>query len=177
MNGEPCLYVEVERPRIGGSVAVLISECDVPFFMSQRWYANTNQSGSHWLSGGKRGHVYFHRAILNAPEGIEVDHINGDGWDNRRENLRLCNSSQNKMNQGKHYLPKKIAHPKGGYKSSVYKGVWWDKKGWNAKIYAHGRKEWLGRFKTDVEAALAYNEAARRLHGEFARLNDTRVKS
>ena len=102
--------------------------------------------------------LYLHKAIMNSPLGMKVDHINHDILDNRRSNLRICTQSQNQWNQ----------KPRG-----KYKGISWSKRDkiWKVAIGAHGKRYYLGNFKTDIEAAMAYNEVAKRLHGEFAYLN------
>jgi hypothetical protein len=95
---------------------------------------------------------------------MEVDHWNHDGLDNRRENLRVCTKAQNNHNCRKHRWHN------GEYTSSKYKGVCWNKteKKWMAYIH----RKTLGYFRTEEEAALAYNAAATRDFGEFAVLND-----
>jgi hypothetical protein len=91
-----------------------------------------------------------------------IDHKNGLGHDNRIANLRACTTSDNAKN-------KKM----GSDNTSGYKGVGWDKstKGWRATIMVKGKSLWLGSFKTKVEAALAYNDAAIEHFGEFAYIN------
>ena len=91
---------------------------------------------------------------------FQVDHANGDRGDNRLANLRLCTISENRWNSR---IRKR--------NTSGRKGVTWDKSRglWMAQIMAHRKKENLGRFKTVDEAHAAYCEAAKRLHGEFAR--------
>ena len=107
----------------------------------------------------KYDRVYLHRYVSNAPKGLQVDHINGNRLDNRSANLRICTSGQNNRNIG----PKK----------GKYKGVHWTKnrKRWVAQITKNYKTESLGCFDTAEAAALAYNEAAKRLHGEYAYLN------
>jgi hypothetical protein len=92
---------------------------------------------------------------------MEIDHINGDGLDNRRENLRICNHQQNSGNQG----------PRGG--SSRFKGVCWHKNHriWAAFIGIDFKQKHLGHFHTEEEAARAYDVAALEHFGEFAKLN------
>jgi hypothetical protein len=104
----------------------------------------------------------MHRQILGAPPGQQVDHINGDTLDNRRVNLRLATHGQNQHNRGKYRNNK-----------SGYKGVSWDKAAgkWRAQIKFNNKKYNLGRYHDPIEAALAYDAAAIRLHGAFARLN------
>jgi hypothetical protein len=100
---------------------------------------------------------------MDAPADRLVDHRNNDGLDNRRDNLRLATRSQNMYNK----LKTKSKT------SSRFIGVSFDKsrRKWEARIYYQGRKIWLGRFDSEIDAALAYDEAARKYHGEFARLN------
>ena len=111
-----------------------------------------------------RGQTTFgmHRIITNAPVGIEVDHINGDKLDNRKQNLRLCLKRSNQANTG----PRR--HNKSGYK-----GVCLDKESgkFKAQININGRRKSLGRYNTPEEAALIYNEAAIAEYGEFAWVN------
>lgn len=92
-------------------------------------------------------------------EELQVDHINGDGLDNRRSNLRVCTRSQNAANR---VMPRK-KHP--------YRGVLRDRKRFRAYINANGQRTNLGSFDSPADAALCYDAAARRLHGEFAVLN------
>jgi len=106
-----------------------------------------------------RKRIRMHRVILNPPPNMEIDHINGNGLDNRRCNLRICTHSQNLANQRK---------CRG---TSQYKGVCWDKGRWRAQVSSAGQNIHLGYFKIEMDAAIAYNQAAQRLHGEYARLN------
>lgn len=96
--------------------------------------------------------VMMHRFVLDAPHGIEVDHINGDKLDNRRANLRLCTDSQNRMNVERFKSNK-----------SGFKGVHRAKNKWRAEIN--------GYFDAAEDAARAYDRAALELFGEFARTN------
>ncbi len=118
------------------------------------WYAKTLNRNGTILS--------MHRLILNAPKGLFVDHINHNGLDNRKKNLRLCTHLENLRN----------ARPrKGG--SSKYKGVCWEKakKRFRAKIQHNRKGIHLGYFKNEIEAAKAYDRKAVELFGEFAYLN------
>jgi len=106
--------------------------------------------------------VRMHRYIMKAPEELLVDHKNGDGLDNRRSNLRLATFSQNMQNRRKH---KKT--------SSKFLGVCFDKRNgkWRAKIKYNGKTIHLGRFDNEEDAARAYDAAAKKYYGEFARVN------
>ena len=92
-----------------------------------------------------------------------IDHINGDGLDNRRINIRPASNSQNQMNRGKHAPA-----------SSIFKGVCWSKKEkkWMARIKIGTKRKHLGYFNDQRMAAIAYNKAAEENFIGFARLND-----
>lgn len=121
----------------------------------------TRRRRNHEVSGRKRQYTTMHRQILAAKSGESVDHVNHDGLDNRRANLRICTISQNGANQRK---------TRG---SSQFKGVCWDisKGNWMARLKTQGKDHYLGRFSDEVEAARAYDRAALETWGEFAHLN------
>jgi len=109
---------------------------------------------------------YLHRFIMQAPEGCEVDHVNGDTLDNRKSNLRICSPSQNRIN---HRLPKVIG-------TSKYRGVSWNKKNkkWVAFVSHPNRpraRKNVGSFNSEIEAALAYDRSTFSMYGEYSKLN------
>ncbi len=111
----------------------------------------------------KKG-VYLHRLIMNFPNrDIEIDHINGNGLDNRKCNLRLCNRAQNSYNSKKRY----------GNSSSKYKGVTLNSVSnkYISRIIYNKKYIYIGLFKNETDAAIAYNKRAKELFGEYARLN------
>lgn len=111
---------------------------------------------------GRQPLTRIHVQIMGKIEGLEIDHISGDKLDNRRENLRHVTAAQNQYNRKPN---------RGG--SSRYKGVNWYKAGkkWHSSIKAGGKTRHLGYYYIERDAAMAYNEAAARLFGEYARLN------
>lgn len=127
------------------------------------WYAVRNKPPKDGL-----GIIYMHREILNPDGKTLVDHIDRNGLNNQRNNLRIATRSENNANR--------VARQNG---SSKYLGVFLFEskhknktyKYWRASIQKDGKKEDLGCFNTEIDAALAYNNAAKMLHGDFANLN------
>jgi len=151
-----------EIPLTKGMVTI-IDDDDYELVSQYKWCVRTSEKGRYY-AGRNTGsnNVYLHRWLLNAQFGIEVDHINGNTLDNRRSNLRLCTRVGNGRNGRKHRL----------YRStSKYKGVYWSVNKWQAQIRVGRERFNLGRFTNEEEAARAYNEAASKYYGEFARLN------
>lgn len=105
----------------------------------------------------------MHRYLLDLTDRKKLtDHINGNGLDNRRNNLRVCNSSENPKN-------KRVSKAR---KTSEFKGVSIGKGGrWVVQIAVDGKKKHIGCFGTEVEAAKAYDEAAKFYHKDFANIN------
>ncbi len=112
---------------------------------------------------GKEKEVDMARQIMNCPDGLEVDHINGDLLDNRKCNLRICTHQENMRNRR---LQKN--------NTTGYRGVSYASRDgiYTAQIYLNRKCIRLGRFKTPDAAAIAYNDAAKIHYGEFAKLND-----
>jgi len=133
------------------------------YYLSQfQWYA-LHGKRTFYACRRKNGKtIKMHRLITNAPSHLVVDHIDHNGLNNRRSNLRLCTAAQNTRN----------AAPSTGA-TSKYKGVHWyrDAKKWVAEIYLNRKKYHLGYFTDEIEAAKAYDKKAKVLHGQFACLN------
>ena len=156
-----------EIPLTQGKVA-LVDDGDFEWLSKFKWHAlkrgNVFYAGrSSPRDNGKKRMIIMHREILGLKPGDPgVDHRDGNGLNNRRENLRRATKSQNAMNQQK---------TRG---TSRFKGVRWHKdcKKWTAEIKFDGKKKHLGLFNTEEEAAKAYNRKAEELFGEYANLNE-----
>jgi hypothetical protein len=126
-----------------------------------RWYVYLRKRDN-----GKHGkHVSVARLIMNAPKGMQVDHISHDTLDNRRCNLRVCTQSENARNSSKHRNSK-----------AKYKGVFYHSHGnyhrrWRAYTRVLGKRIWLGYYLTQEEAAAAYNAYVTKEFGAFANPN------
>lgn len=108
--------------------------------------------------------ILMHRLIMDPRQGFEIDHINGDGLDNRRSNLRVCTRKQNQQNM----------RTRRSNRVSRFKGVAYYRHGksrWGARIGIDGKDIHLGMFSTEEGAARAYDKAARQHFGEFAQPN------
>jgi hypothetical protein len=134
------------------------------------WIHNGNSERPYavrfvYISKKKRKIISMHREIMGFPEGRLVDHEDGDSLDNRIDNLRAATKEENAHNKGKTRTKT----------SSKYIGVYFykNKKRWIVRIMYKYRKIYVGTFKDELEAAKAHDAAARKYHGEFAKLNFT----
>lgn len=141
-------------------------------YRSSNFYVFAHHRHGKKGSCGRRKRVtyYLHRLIMGLEKDskLVVDHINGDGLDNRKQNLRVCTIAENARNSRR--------KQKG---TSKYRGVYYDKwtkadKPFKASISINNKTTHIGRFKTAKAAALAYNKAALKHHGEFAYQNEVK---
>jgi hypothetical protein len=141
----------------------LVDDDDYAWLSQWRWnLSSANPRLAYACRSFKRGGqwqtVRMHRLILDAPDGVFVDHANGDKLDNRRSNIRLCTMADNMRN-----VPRT--------KPGSYRGVHKHSRRWRAMISIGENRVRLGSFATELEAAIAYDRMAREHHGEFAVLN------
>lgn len=133
-----------------------VDDADYEYINSFRWRFN-----GRYVSRQENGKtIYMHRQLIET-DMPHIDHINGDGLDNRRDNLRPCTKSQNNQNR----------RPNSGKK---YKGVYFRKDigRWYAEIKLGSKRKRIGAFDTAEEGAIAYNEVAKEWFGNFAYLNE-----
>jgi hypothetical protein len=160
-------HIELRR-RNKPSLWAVVDEADYERVMTHKWHAacslRVTYAAASVRINGRRTTISLHRFILDVLDdaSVEVDHIDTDGLNNRRSNLRLASRAENSRNR----------RSRRGT-SSRYKGVSWNKnaKAWVANIARDGRMMYLGYFSSEIEAARAYDYEAVVLHGDFARLN------
>jgi len=157
------------RIYLGEGFWTILDSADYYRLRKYRWYLTGNGSKFYAARNIVIGPyqtkiIRMHREIMNNPKGFLVDHRNCNSLDNRLANLRTATSSQNACNRQK----------KKSKSVSIFRGVGFDKRinKWTAVIYHHDKRIYLGSFPTELDAANAYNIAAIKYHGEFARLND-----
>lgn len=143
----------------GGSI--LLDQEDLGKFESRSWRINKGYVISRDQPPAR---IFLHRLLLKAKEGQFVDHKNGNGFDNRKVNLRLCSRQENARNSKKRLL---------GKAKSIYKGVSWHKgaRKWVAFITVDYKFIYLGLFLSEKEAAQRYNDVALMLDDKFFKLN------
>lgn len=143
----------------------LVDDADYPILSQHRWFYSKGYAvRMNSRKEGKRRLIQMHRVIMNAPAGMEVDHIDGNRSNNTRANLRLCTTQQNRQN----------CHSTKSEKStSLYKGVYlYQRTGrFMARIKHNQKTHYLGYFDTQEEAGRAYDAKARELFGDYAFLN------
>lgn len=143
----------------------LVDDEDFDLVNSMPWYASIYKNGVYaarnrpMVNGIRNGQMFMHTFLTGW---ALVDHIDRNGLNNQRSNLREATQTQNHTNSRKR-----------SDKSSTYKGVYWNfrNRKWIADIRVNGKTTYLGSFVNPIDAALAYDEAARRIHKEFARVN------
>jgi hypothetical protein len=153
-------------PLTGGFFAT-VDAIDAARVLSKKWrahrkvntvYARANTS----RKDGKRRVILLHRFILDATNGVFVDHIDGDGLNNRRDNLRLVTHAQNSTNRRR-----------GINNTSGFKGVYLHKLSgrWRGRIFVSGKAICLGYHDTPEAAHEAYKAASIKLHGAYGRFD------
>lgn len=149
-----------EIPLTQGRVA-LVDDEDFERASAFKWYFQRNgYAARDGRMPGEPSTVLLHRFILNAKSGMYVDHIDHDGLNCQRSNMRLCTHGQNMGNR------RKSRGCASGFKGVTAAGV-----RWKAEIVVSRKRIYLGCFATEREAAAAYDDAAKREYGEFACLN------
>lgn len=150
-------------PLTQGKVA-LVDDEDYEYLNQWKWFAikKNNVRSEYWYASRKypnrKGNLGMHRVIMNTPHNMQVDHIDHNGLNNQRYNLRICNNAENGKNRT-------------SYGRSKYLGVSYNRGFWKAGIRINNEWIYLGSYRLQSEAAFAYDIAAMKDHKEFANLN------
>jgi hypothetical protein len=147
------------------SETIFVSQGDAMLVLGYTWRVNKDGYAQAMI-GGKP--AVMHRLILRTPQGLETDHEDRNRLHNWRGNLRIATKSQNGANRVKNTRSK-----------NRFKGVHWNQQNnrWEVNMSHGGKRIRHGRFRTEEEAARAYDALALKHHGEFARLNFPEAQS
>lgn len=143
-----------------------VDDEDFEWLSQWKWYARNNKNTWYAVrnicKNGKRKILYMHRVIMNCPKNKQIDHINHNGLDNRKINLRICTQSKNVMNSRKQKNT-----------SSRYKGVNYHfiLNKWRSTIQINRKYKHLGYYKDEIISAKIYDYKAKELFGEYSYLN------
>lgn len=140
--------------------AAAVSEIDYAKLSVHKWYARKSESGVWYATNGKG--VGMHRMVMRAKKGQIVDHIDGNGLNNRRENLRFATAEQNAANS-------RVRAARPGY----LRGIERTKEGYRAVIRYRGQVIYGPSFTRRIDAAKDYDRIKIMLHGEYACTNET----
>jgi hypothetical protein len=146
--------------KFGQGIFALVDDDLFPYLSQWSWFAKKAYKRIYAVRSFHGITLYLHYCIIPCRSFCVLDHINGDTIDNRRENLREATRHDNASNSAMRF-----------FNRSGYKGVHPYGKKWIAQIQNNRKKIHIGVFATKEQAAMAYNEAAKKLHGAFARIN------
>lgn len=137
----------------------MVDDEDFEILSAFKWHAH--RAGELWYADNRHVGMTMHRYLMGPSKGIFVDHIDGNGLNNQKSNLRLASHAENMRNR-------KMAKNN----TSGFKGVSWDNKmrKWKAQIRINSVRIYLGIFISRKEADVVYKQAALKYHGEFTRL-------
>lgn len=146
-----------------GKGIALVDDDDYPVLSRFDWCLH---SGGYATTTIDRHKIYMHRFVMRVCAGHVADHINGNKLDNRKQNLRQAHWRENACNQKHRDIAGKLSRYRG---VTIYKKAGWSS--WTAAIKVNYKRIHLGYFRDEIDAARAYDKAARKHHGEFAKLN------
>lgn len=152
-----------KKLKLPGDQVCLVDTEDFELVSKYKWTL-LNSNGFYARTGTSGNSLLMHRLILKAPKNMIVDHVNHNGLDNRKKNLRICSHIENCRNQ------KKRADSTYNFKG-IQRTKNKKKEVWFSRIKHNGKEIYLGVFNSEIKAARAYNKAAKKYHGRFAYLN------
>lgn len=138
----------------------IVDDGDFDYLMQWKWNYDGRYAKRGITGNKKAANMYMHAQIMQTPKGMQTDHINKNTLDNRRCNLRICTKNENMRNRGKNKN-----------NTSGYKGVAKCGNNWVAYIIVDRKKIHIGVFKSILDAAKAYDAAAKTYHKEYSNTN------
>lgn len=158
----------MKRIKLTQNKFALVDNSDYEWLNNFKWYPDKSGDKNFYVvrnskdCNGKHKKIRMHQEIMGTPRGMETDHIDGNGLNNQRKNLRICTRSQNQHNRGKYKC-----------NTSGYKGVSWHKvkKKWSANIGVNGKLIFIGDYFTIEQAYKAYCMACQEYHKDFSKFN------
>lgn len=145
--------------------STIVDDEDFEELSKYKWYVMTNGKGDYIYASREHKTITMHRYIMRFSLGDKnvINHINGNTLDNRKQNLRIVSKSESQF-----YKKKRLNC------TSKYKGVHWHRAAnvWRSQITINNKNIYLGSFNYEIEAAISYNEAAKKYFGELAKLNE-----
>ena len=162
-------FIPMKEIQLTQGKVALVDDEDYDYLMKWKWHAvkysnNFYAARTQKICEGKKTAILMHRVIINNKNTkMHTDHINGNGLDNRKINLRICTHSQNLMNRGAS-INNKIRYKGVSYIEKINK--------FRVQIMVNKKNTTIGYYINPIDAARAYNEAAIKFHQEFANLNE-----
>jgi len=159
------LIIMAKQIQLNNGVITIVDDEDYEYLNQWKWYLLKSHTNYYAIRTQRPENklLQLHRIVMKAKKGEIIDHINGNKLDNRKSNLRICTQAQNNQNRKISKLNK-----------SGYNGVSWSirNKKWVAQIACENKKIHIGYYIDPIDAAKAFNNAAQKYHGEFAKLNE-----
>lgn len=156
----------MKKIKLSQNQFTLVDNKDFKYLNKFNWYVHSGGNTVYAARNsktinGKRKTIWMHKEIMKTPKGMETDHIDGNGLNNQRKNLRICTKSENQHNRSKYKC-----------NTSGFKGVSWHigHKKWGASIQSSGKQIYLGYYDSKIEAYNAYCNACTKYHRDFAKI-------
>lgn len=154
--------------KLGIGKTILVDDADYEYLSQFTWWVQKAKNTLYAIryNPETKKRQLMHRLLFNLTDSrVFIDHINHNGLDNQKNNLRICTNADNQKNKKGNGTSSYLGVSKYTYKNGT------TNKKWIATIKHNGKYKYLGIFENEIDAAKSYNKAALEYHGEFANLN------